>query len=308
VIAGPRPRRVSLGRREAIQGYLYISPWLAGLVIFTAGPIVASAYLSLTEYRILVPPRFVGLDNYARAVGGGDPIFWTSVFNTTYYALLFVPLSIVGSLAAALLLNVGMRGQAGFRTMFFIPSITPAVAAVLLWIWVLSPEFGPLNSLLRVVGIEGPAWLGSPEWSKPALILMSLWGAVGGSTMIIFLAGLQGVPSELYEAAEIDGANPWQGFVHVTLPLLSPAVFFNLVVGMIAAFRVFTAAFVATGGGPLYSTMFYMLHLFNNAFVFLHMGYASALAWLFVLLVLVLVVVQVRMATRWVYYEGEVQR
>jgi multiple sugar transport system permease protein len=308
VIAGPRARRVSLGRREAIQGYLYISPWLAGLVIFTAGPIVASAYLSLTEYRILVPPRFVGLDNYARAVGGGDPIFWTSVFNTTYYALLFVPLSIVGSLAAALLLNVGMRGQAGFRTMFFIPSITPAVAAVLLWIWVLSPEFGPLNSLLRVVGIEGPAWLGSPEWSKPALILMSLWGAVGGSTMIIFLAGLQGVPSELYEAAEIDGANPWQGFVHVTLPLLSPAVFFNLVVGMIAAFRVFTAAFVATGGGPLYSTMFYMLHLFNNAFVFLHMGYASALAWLFVLLVLVLVVVQVRMATRWVYYEGEVQR
>jgi multiple sugar transport system permease protein len=308
VIARPRARRLSLGRREAMLGYLYISPWLAGLVIFTAGPIVASAYLSLTEYRILVPPRFVGLDNYARAVGGGDPIFWTAVFNTTYYALLFVPLSIVGSLAAALLLNVGMRGQAAFRTMFFIPSITPAVAAVLLWIWVLSPEFGPLNSLLRVVGIEGPGWLGSPEWSKPALILMSLWGAVGGSTMIIFLAGLQGVPSELYEAAEIDGANPWQGFVHVTLPLLSPAVFFNLVVGMIAAFRVFTAAFVATGGGPLYSTMFYMLHLFNNAFVFLHMGYASALAWLFVLLVLVLVVVQVRMATRWVYYEGEVQR
>jgi multiple sugar transport system permease protein len=308
VVARPRARHGSLSRREAILGYLYISPWLAGLLLFTAGPIVASAYLSLTEYRILLPPSFVGLDNYSRAVGGGDPIFWTAVFNTTYYALLFVPLSVVGSLAAALLLNVGMRGQAAFRTMFFVPSITPAVAAVLLWIWVLSPEFGPLNSLLRAVGIEGPGWLGSPAWSKPALILMSLWGAVGGSTMIIFLAGLQGIPREFYEAAEIDGANPWQGFVHVTLPLLSPALFFNLVVGMIAAFRVFTAAFVATGGGPLYSTMFYMLHLFNNAFVFLHMGYASALAWLFVLLVLVLVVAQVRMATRWVYYEGEVAR
>ncbi|HEV8636713.1 MAG TPA: sugar ABC transporter permease [Chloroflexota bacterium] len=308
MIASLRARRSSLSRREAILGYLYISPWLAGLVIFTAGPIVASAYLSLTEYRILVPPRFIGLDNYTRAVGGGDAIFWRAVYNTTYYAVLFVPLSIAGSLAAALLLNVGVRGQAAFRTMFFIPSITPAVAAVLLWIWFLSPEFGPLNSLLRAVGIEGPPWLGSPDWSKPALILMSLWGAVGGTTMIIFLAGLQGIPAELYEAAEIDGANAWQGFVNVTLPLLSPAVFFNLVVGMIAAFRVFTAAFVATGGGPLYSTMFYMLHLFNNAFVFLHMGYASALAWLFVLLVLALVVVQVRMATRWVYYEGEVQR
>jgi multiple sugar transport system permease protein len=289
-------------------GYAYISPWLAGLLIFTAGPIVASAYLSLTDYRILAPPAFVGSGNYVRALGGGDEIFWTAVLNTTYYAALFVPLSIAGSLAAALLLNVGIRGQTAFRTMFFVPSVTPVVAAVLLWLWVLSPEFGPLNSLLRTVGIEGPAWLGSPAWSKPALILMSLWGAVGGSTMIIFLAGLQGIPTELYEAAEIDGANAWHGFVNVTLPMLSPAVFFNLVVGMIAAFRVFTAAFVATGGGPLYSTMFYMLHLFNNAFVYLYMGYASALAWLFVLLVLVLVVGQVWMAKRWVYYEGEAQR
>ena len=298
----------SLGRRETILGYLYISPWLVGLLVFTVGPIVASAYLSLTDYRILAPPVFVGLENYRRALSGDDEIFWKAVYNTTYFALLFVPLSIAGSLAAALLLNVGIRGQSVFRTMFFIPSITPAVASVLLWTWYLSPEFGPLNSLLRLVGVEGPAWFGSPSWSKPAIILMSLWAAVGGSTMLIFLAGLQGVPSELYEAADIDGANPWQVFVNVTFPMLSPALFFNLVVGLIAAFRVFTPAFVATNGGPLYSTMFYMLHLFRTAFGYLYMGYAAALAWLFVLLVLVLVALQIRWARRWVYYEGEVQR
>jgi multiple sugar transport system permease protein len=297
-----------LRRREAALGLLYVSPWLVGFVVFTAGPFLASAYLSLTNYQIIAPPQYVGVDNYAYALGGRDEIFWKAVYNTIYYAALFVPLSIVGSLGAALLLNVRMRGQAAFRTMFFVPSITPAVAAVLLWLWILSPEFGPLNSLLRVVGIPGPPWLGSPVWSKPALILISLWGAVGGSTMIIFLAGLQGIPGELYEASRIDGANPWQEFVNVTLPMVSPALFFNLVVGLIAAFRVFTAAFVATNGGPIYSTMFYMLHLFNNAFLYLYMGYASALAWLFVLFVLVLVIAQLWMARRWVYYEGETQR
>jgi multiple sugar transport system permease protein len=300
--------RFSLSRREAVLGYAYISPWLAGFLIFTAGPIVASAYLSLTDYQILVPPRFVGLANYSRALSGADEVFWTAVYNTLYYAVLFVPMSIGGSLAAALLLNVRIRGQAIFRTMFFIPSITPEIAAVFLWLWILSPDFGPLNTLLDLVGIQGPGWLGSPVWSKPALILMSLWAAVGSSTMLIFLAGLQGIPVELYEASEIDGASAWQKLVNVTLPMLSPAVFFNLVIGMIGALRVFTAAFVATSGGPMYTTMFYMLHLFNNAFRFLYMGYASALAWVFMLLVLVLVVLQVWMGRKWVYYEGEVQR
>jgi multiple sugar transport system permease protein len=298
-------RRGSLRRQEAVLGFLYVSPWLAGFVIFTAGPFIASAYLSFTNYQILAPPKYVGFDNYVRALSGQDEIFWQAVYNTTYFAVLFVPMSIVGSLAAAMLLNMRIRGQAVFRTMFFAPSITPAVAAILLWIWILSPEFGPLNSLLSLVGIQGPLWLGSPVWSKPALIIVSLWGAIGGSTMIIFLAGLQGIPSDLYEASRIDGANAWQEFVNVTMPMLSPAVFFNLIVGLIAAFRVFTAAFVATGGGPIYSTMFYMLHLFNNAFLYLYMGYASALAWLFVLLVLVLVLVQLWTARRWVYYEGE---
>jgi multiple sugar transport system permease protein len=250
----------------------------------------------------------VGLANYTRALSGADEIFWKAVYNTIYFAVLFVPLSIAGSLAAALLLNVRMRGQAIFRTMFFIPSITPEIAAVFLWIWILSPEFGPLNNILYAIGLDGPGWLGSPVWSKPALILMSLWGAIGGSTMIIFLAGLQGIPTELYEASEIDGATTWQEFLNITVPMLSPAVFFNLVVGMIGALRVFTAAFVATNGGPIYSTTFYMLYLFNNAFRFLYMGYASALAWLFMVLVIVLVVAQVYLGRRWVYYEGEAQR
>jgi multiple sugar transport system permease protein len=279
-----------------------------GFLVFTAGPIVVSAYLSLTDYQILVPPKWVGLANYARALSGADEIFWKAVYNTIYFAVLFVPLSIAGSLAAALLLNVRMRGQAIFRTMFFIPSITPEIAAVFLWVWILSPEFGPLNNILYAIGLDGPGWLGSPVWSKPALILMSLWGAIGGSTMIIFLAGLQGIPTELYEASEIDGATTWQEFLNITVPMLSPAVFFNLVVGMIGALRVFTAAFVATNGGPTYSTTFYMLYLFNNAFRFLYMGYASALAWLFMVLVIVLVVAQVYLGRRWVYYEGEAQR
>jgi multiple sugar transport system permease protein len=300
--------RGSLSRREAILGWAYISPWVVGFLVFTAGPILVSAYLSLTDYQILVAPKFVGLANYQRALSGADEVFWQAVYNTIYFSVLFVPLSIVGSLAAALLLNVKIRGQAIFRTMFFIPSITPEIAAVFLWIWILSPEFGPLNNILYAIGVEGPGWLGSPVWSKPALILMSLWSAVGGSTMIIFLAGLQGIPSELYEASEIDGATTWQEFLNVTVPMLSPAIFFNLVVGMIGALRVFTAAFVATNGGPMYTTLFYMLHLFNNAFRFLYMGYASALAWLFMVLVLVLVVIQVGIARRWVYYEGEAQR
>jgi multiple sugar transport system permease protein len=294
-------------RREAALGYLYISPWLAGFLIFTIGPIIASAYFSLTNYEMLAPPRFVGLQNYARALGK-DPIFWTAVYNTTYYAVLFVPLSIAGSLAAALLLNVRIRGQAMFRTMFFIPSITPTVASVLVWVWILSPDFGPLNNALYLIGIQGPGWLSSPLWSKPSIILMSLWSSVGGSTMIIFLAGLQGISRELYEAAEIDGANLWQEFRNITLPMLSPAMFFNVVVGMIWALRVFTPAYVATNGGPTYSTEFYILYMFTTAFQFLSMGYASALAWIFFSLVVLLIVLQVWLGRRWVYYEGEVHQ
>ncbi len=297
----------TLGRREALEGYLYIAPWLVGLVVFTVGPVVVSAFLSLTDYDMLGSLHFVGLANYQAALQQDD-IFWKAVYNTIYFAVVFVPLSIIGSLAAALLLNQHIRGQPVFRTLFFIPSITPVVAMTLLWMWILNSEFGPLNTVLGLVGIQGPPWLGSSLWAKPAMILMSLWGAIGGGQMIIFLAGLQGIPQELYEAAEIDGSNNWQKFWGVTIPMLSPSMFFNLVMGMIGAFHIFTPAYVATEGGPNYATEFYVLYLFQNAFRFLRMGYASALAWLFVVLVLVLVVIQFRVAGRWVYYEGEVLR
>jgi multiple sugar transport system permease protein len=303
-VALPARRRLSLTQRKALLGYLYISPFLLGFLLFVLGPALASAYFSLTEYQILSPPRFAGLANYAR-IARGDPLFWKSLGNTLYYAGLAVPLSLVGSLGCAVLLNQSIRARALFRTMFFLPSITPVVATTLLWIWILNPDFGLLNYSLSLVGIQGPKWLGSTEWSKPAMILIHLWGAVGGAAMIVFLAGLQAVPQELHESAAIDGANAWHRFWRITVPMLTPTIFLNLVLGLIAGLRVFVIAFVATDGGPANSTLFYLLHLFNNAFRFLEMGYASALAWVFTVLVLVLTVIQFRLSRRWVYYAGQ---
>lgn len=293
-----------LTRRKAIEGYLYISPFLLGFLIFVLGPAVASAYFSLTAYQVLSPPRFVLFDNYVKAFTK-DPLFWQSLYNTVYYAGIGVPLAIAGSLGCALLLNQPLKARALFRTLFFLPSITPVVATTLLWMWILNPEFGLINYALSLIGIEGPRWFGTPEWSKPALIMMNLWGAMGGGAMIIFLAGLQSVPQELHESAQIDGANIWHRFRHITIPMLTPSIFLNLVLGIIAGLRTFTVAFIATNGGPAYSTNFYMLHLFNNAFRFLEMGYASALAWIFTILVLLLTIFQFRLSERWVYYAGD---
>jgi multiple sugar transport system permease protein len=299
----PRRRRLTMSQRKALKAYLYISPFLLGFVLFVLGPALASAYISLTAYQIISPPRFVGLANYTEALTR-DPLFWKALGNTLYYAGIAVPLSLVGSLGCALLLNQQIKARAVFRTMFFLPSITPVVATTLLWVWLLNPDFGLINYTLSLVGIEGPKWLGSPDWAKPALIVIHLWSAVGGGAMIIFLAGLQGVPQELHESASIDGANAWHRFVNVTIPMLTPSIFLNLVLGLIGGLRVFTTAFVATDGGPSYATHFYMLHLFNSAFRFLEMGYASTLAWLFTVLVLALTVVQFRLSERWVYYAG----
>lgn len=293
-----------LTRRKAIEGYLYISPFLLGFLIFVLGPAVASLYFSLTAYQVLSAPRFVLFDNYVKAFTK-DPLFWQSLYNTIYYAGIGVPLAILGSLGCALLLNQPLKARALFRTLFFLPSITPVVATTLLWMWILNPEFGLINYALSLIGIEGPRWFGTPEWSKPALIMMNLWGAMGGGAMIIFLAGLQSVPPELHESAQIDGANVWHRFRHITIPMLTPSIFLNLVLGIIAGLRTFTVAFIATNGGPAYSTNFYMLHLFNNAFRFLEMGYASALAWIFTILVLLLTIFQFRLSERWVYYAGD---
>lgn len=302
----------TLARREALEGYLYILPWVLGFLIFTVLPMLASLYLSLTLYQIVSPPTFIGLANYTQLFT--DDLFWKSLQNTFYYALIFVPLNIIGSLLCAILLNQDIKGRTILRSIYFLPSITPVVATGLLWIWIFQPEVGLLNYLLSFVGITpGPGWLGSIQWSKPSLILISLWGAVGGGTMLVFLAGLQGIPAELLESAQIDGANAWTRFWRITLPLLSPSLFFNLVLGVIAALQTFTLAYVATSGvgqsrpagGPAYSTLFYVLNLYNYAFDYWEMGYACALAWVFFLLVLVITLVQLRWARGWVYYESE---
>lgn len=296
-------RRMSVSRRKAIEGYLYISPFLIGFVLFVLGPALASAYFSLTAYQILSAPRFVLFANYVKAFTN-DPLLGKAIGNTIYYAGIGVPLGLIGSLGCAVLLNQPVKARSLFRTFFFLPSITPVVATTLLWTWILNPEFGLVNYALSLIGIQGPKWFGSPEWAKPAMILILLWGAVGGGAMIVFLAGLQSAPHELHESAAIDGANLWHRFFFITIPLLTPSIFLNLVLGLIGGLRAFTVAFVATQGGPAYATLFYMLHLFNNAFRFLEMGYASALAWIFTVAVLVLTIIQFSLSRRWVYYAG----
>ncbi len=301
----PRRRWSRRTMGEAVEGYLLISPWIVGFLCFTLGPMLASLAFSFMHYSIVLPPRFAGLDNYVRAFGGADRLFYPSLARTSTFAVLFVPLAVAISLALAVMLNRKLRGTTVYRTMFFLPSLTPAAAATLLWVWLLHPEVGPVNYLLGLVGIPGPRWLASAEWALPTVVAIALWGSVGGSRMIIFLAGLQGVPEELYESAGIDGANAWHRFRHVTLPMISPVIFFNMVLGAIAAFRVFTIAFMATSGGPAYATWFYMLHLYQTAFRSLQMGYASALAWVFFVIVLGFTYVQFRLSGRWVYYSSE---
>src|SRR3954452_26128 len=305
VIAQPkaRPGRQTMARREAIEGLLYISPFLLGFLIFTAYPMIASLYLSFTKFNIISAPTWIGLDNYREAFFQ-DEQFWGSLRRTMYFALLNVTLGVAGSLGAALLLSKSYRGTTTFRTFFFLPSITPIIASDLLWVWIFQPTIGVLNYLLSMVGIEGPAWLQSGTWAIPSVTIVALWGTIGGSRMIIFLAALQSVPQEMYEAAEIDGAGAWRKFWSITLPMISPTMFFNVVLTIIGSLSVFSLAYIATGGGPNYATYFYVYHLFKNAFEFSRMGYAAAMAWVFFLIVLVLTPIQFRFSNRWVFYAG----
>ncbi|NJN81169.1 MAG: sugar ABC transporter permease [Caldilineaceae bacterium] len=289
---------------EAKWGYIFLLPWLIGLIVFWIGPILASAYFSVLEYDVLSPSKFVGLENYIRAFTA-DKQFWPSLVRTFYFSIIVVPVGLVGSLGLAMLLNRGMKGTNIFRTFFFLPHLTPAVALAVLWIWLFHPSVGPINLALEFIGIDGPGWLTSKQWALPALMIISLWAGIGGNTMLIFLAGLQGVPQELLEAAEIDGASPWAKFRNVTLPMISPTMLFNLILGIIAALKVFTLAFVATNGGPSYSTWFYALHIYNQAFAYYRMGYGAALAWIFVIILLALTYLQLTLSKRWVYYAGD---
>lgn len=289
--------------REALGGYFMALPWLLGLSIFVAGPIFCSLIYSLCDYQVLTPARYLGLLNYKRLLFE-DELFYKCLYNTLYYTLLYVPLSITGALALALLLNAKLTGIRYYRTFFYTPSIVSGIAVCVLWMWLLNPESGLINHFLEFIGIPGPLWLQDKHWSKMAIVLMSLWGVGGG--MVIFLAGLQGIPSTLYEAARIDGAGWWRSFRHVTLPMLTPTIFFCLIVGFIGGFQIFTQAYVMTDGkgGPADSTLFYALYLFRHAFEYFNMGYASALAWVLFVVVLFVTVSQMLLARHWVYYEG----
>jgi multiple sugar transport system permease protein len=289
-------------KRETWLFYLCISPWLIGFFIWTAGPMIYSFYLSLTTWDLFTAPQWVGLYNY-QDLFTDNPDFWQSLKVTAIYSFASVPLSLVVALALALLLNSKVRGIAFFRTIFYLPSVLPAIAVAVLWIWVFNPSYGILNILLALVGIEGPKWLGDPNWALPALILMSLW-SLGGS-MIIFLAGLKGISSTLYEAAELDGANKTQQLFSITIPQLTPTIFFNLVMSIIGSFQVFTQAYAMTEGGPQKSTLFYMYYLFDMAFIKFRMGYASALAWVLFIIILVFTLLVIRSSSLWVYYESE---
>lgn len=297
----------SLRGKEAIAGYIFLLPWLLGLALFIVGPMLTSGFLSFTRYDIVNPPDFVGLKNFIE-IFSKDRLFWPSMMLTFRYALIVVPLSLVGSLAAAMLLNQALRGTTLFRTFFFLPHLTPIVAAAVLWAWIFNPDVGPINHWIRTItgGQDAPGWFRDPDWAMAGLIIMAMWGAIGGNTMLIFLAGLQGVPQELYDAAVVDGAGLWAKFRNVTLPMLTPTIFFNMVLGIIGALKVFAAAFVATQGGPAYATWFYALHIYTRAFQYFEMGYASALAWIFFFVLFVFTFVQFRQSRRWVYYAGEV--
>lgn len=291
-----------LQRREAIEGYLWISPWILGFLIFALGPIIASAYLSFTQYKIAGSPIWIGLQNYREAFFI-DKQFWPSLGRTAYYSIAVVTLGVSLSLIAAMLLNQNIKGRAFYRALYYLPSLTPIVALAILWRWLLQPQVGLVNFMLSTVGIDGPGWLADTDWAIPALVMVALWASIGGGRMIIFLAGLQGVPKELYESAEIDGANAIQRFLRITLPLISPVVLFNLILGVIGSFSVFSVAYIATEGGPNYATWFYMLHLYYNAFSYFQMGYASALAWIFFIIIFILSFIQIKLSNRWVYYE-----
>lgn len=283
------------------NGLLFSSPWLIGSIVFLGYPLAAALYYSLTDYSVLLPPVFVGLDNYIELFQ--DELVYKSLYNTTVFAFGSVVLSLFTSLVLALLLNNPIRGIGVYRTIFFLPSLMPMVASAILWMWMYQGEGGIINSALAGIGIDGPSWLADPNWAKTAIVIMAAWGA--GHSMVIFLAGLQDVPTSLYEAAIIDGAGFWQRLIHVTLPTISPVIFFNLLMGFIGGFQVFTQAFVMTGGSgaPEQATLFYVLQLYNVGFNDLRMGYACAMAWVLFVIIFCLTMLVTKLSKRFVSYD-----
>lgn len=286
--------------QETRTALLFALPWFIGFSVFLLYPLLASIYYSFCDYSVLRPPVWLGSDNYVGL--WNDEVFWTALKNTFFYAIFALPLSALCALTLALLLNTKVRGMTFYRTIFFIPSLVPMVSLAVLWLWVFNGEYGVLNEFLRHMGVQHPPnWLTDTNWSKPALILMGMWGV--GNAMVIYLAGLQDVPQHLYEAAELDGANGWAKIRHVTLPMISPVILFNIVMGIIGTLQIFTVPYVMfPNGSPARSTYFYTMYLFDNAFVYHKMGYACAMGWIMFLIILVLTMLSLKLSERHVHY------
>lgn len=316
----------SRDRQDIFKGLAFCSPWIIGFGAFTLLPLLLSLYYSFCDYSLLQSPVWVGLQNYRDIAN--DELFWMSLRNTFYYALVALPMGIVISIAMALLLNQNIKGQSFYRTAIFLPSLVPAVASAMLWMWLFNAKLGLINVILTKLGVNGeitfnwlnqllnlhgdhairslslpPAWLNDPRTAMPALILMSFWGV--GNSVVIYLAGLQDVPRELYEAADIDGANGWQRLRNVTLPMISPVIFFNLIMAIIGSLQTFSTPYIMTGGGPYNATRFYTMYLYDNAYGYLHMGYASAMAWIQLVIILILTAVAFWTGKHWVHYQGK---
>lgn len=290
-------------RTEAWTFYLWISPWLIGFLVFLAWPLIQSLYLSFTDFRILNTPSFTGLDNIQRLFN--DAIFLKSLRVTTLYVLGAAPIGNIIALFVAMLLAQKLKGVNWWRTIYFMPSVAAGVAIAVMWSFIFNPDFGLFNTILGWFGIEGPGWITSEDWALPAIVIMGWWGGIGGQ-MVIYLAGLKGIPQVLYESAQIDGADGWSKFWNITIPMLSPTIFFNIIVGMIGAFQVFDPAYVLTDGGPNNATRTYIFNLYEQAFIYTNMGYASLLAWVLFIIILILTLVTFRISRNRIYYETEV--
>lgn len=294
---------LTLRRKEAVAGYIAITPWLLGFVFFAFGPMVSSLVLMFMKWEVITPPEWIGLDNFRRLIN--DPLVLQSLINTVIYTVFAVPLHLIAALFAALLLNVGVRGSNIYRSLIYLPSQMPAVASAILWFFIFSPTYGLANGILGWFGIPAQKWLWDVDLVKPSLIIMAVWSL--GNTMIIFLAGLQGISDALYEAAKIDGSNTWNLFRNITLPMLSPTIFFNLILSIIGSFQVFTNVFIMTNGGPGNASLMFVLYIYRNGFQNFRMGYASVLSWILFCIVIVMTLIQFKLSRQWVFYEGDIQ-
>jgi multiple sugar transport system permease protein len=298
--AKPTWRKRFPGLSQWLEALPYLLPTIIGFFVFVLGPVVASFLLSFTQWDILTPPKWIGLGNYEKMFFD-MPLFWKTLRNTFYYTILYVPASVVLPLLVAVVTNQRLRGITFYRSVYFLPVVTSTVAVALVWQWLYNPEFGPINYLLGLAGIKGPGWTTSPQWAMPAIVVMSVWQGLGYN-MVIYLAGLQGIPEEFYEAAAIDGATSWRRFAHITVPLISPTTFFVLIISIIGSFQVFEQTYILTQGGPAYSTLTISFYIYQQAFQWFHMGFGAALSYVLFVIILVFTLIQFKVQRRWVFY------